>query len=54
LRSKLVQKSQGTKDDYLLRKLYEEFDRNQNYSLGAYELDLMLKQLGINAAPNIA
>lgn len=49
----MIQKSQGTKDDFLLRKLFEEFDRNQNYSIGSYELDLMLKQLDVKASPKL-
>ena len=53
LRAKLIEKSQGTKDEYLLMKLYEQFDLNKNYSIGPYELDLMLKQLKIDAAPKI-
>lgn len=53
LRAKLIEKSQGTKDEYLLMKLYEQFDLNQNYSIGPYELDLMLKKLKIDAAPKI-
>lgn len=53
LRAKLIQKSQGTKDEYLVHKLFEEFDLNQNYSIGPYELDLMLKKLKVTAAPQI-
>lgn len=53
MRAKLVEKSQGTKDEYLLRKLFEQFDLNQNNSMGPYELDLMLKKLGAGAAARI-
>ena len=51
LRFKLIQKTQGTQDEYLLRKLFEEFDRNKNSSIGTYELDLMLKKVGVPVAP---
>ena len=51
LRARLIEKSQGTKDEYLIGKLFEQFDLNKNYSIGSYELDLMLKKLKIDAAP---
>ena len=44
-RYKLIQKSQGTSDEFMLRKIFNEFDKNKNSMLGAYELDLMLKKL---------
>lgn len=53
LRFKLIQKTQGTQDEYLLRKLFEEFDRNKNYSIGTYELDLMLKKIGVPVAAKL-
>ena len=36
-----------------MRKLFEEFDRNKNYSIGTYELDLMMKKLEIQVAARI-
>lgn len=53
LRAKLIQKSQGTKDELLVRKLFEEFDLNQNYSIGSYELDLLFKKLNVQAYPKL-
>ena len=34
----------------MLRKIFEEFDRNKNYSIGTYELDLMMKKLEVPVA----
>jgi Ca2+-binding EF-hand superfamily protein len=45
LRFKLIQKTNGTSDEFLLRKVFDEFDINRNSSISAYELDLMLKEL---------
>ena len=53
LRFKLIQRSQGTQDEYLLRKQFEEFDRNKNYSIGTYELDLMMKKIGVPVPPRL-
>jgi Ca2+-binding EF-hand superfamily protein len=53
LRAKLIHKSQGTKDEYLLGKLFEEFELTQNYSIGVSSFDMMLKKLNMGVAPKI-
>jgi len=45
LRFKLIQKSKGTNDEFLLTKLFNEFDENKNGYISSFELDLMLKRL---------
>jgi Ca2+-binding EF-hand superfamily protein len=45
--------TQASKDDLLISKLFREYDMNGNSYLGAYDLDLMFKKLGINADSNI-
>lgn len=52
-RFKLIQKTQGTNDEFMMRKLFQQFDQNQNQAIGAYELDLMLKKLEIPAPPHL-
>ena len=47
LRFKILEKSQATKDEYLLKKLFDECDVNKNGCLGTYDLDLMMKKLGV-------
>ena len=49
LRLKLIEKSQGTKDELLIRKLFEQFDQSGNFYLSAYDLDYMMKKLGVVA-----
>ena len=48
LRYRFIQRSQGTKDDLLIRKLFEEFDENRNQNWGPYDLDLAMKKMGLN------
>jgi Ca2+-binding EF-hand superfamily protein len=45
LRHKLIQKTNGTNDEFLLKKLFTGFDENKNGYISAFELDLMLKRL---------
>lgn len=45
LRFKLIQKSKGTKDEFLMKKLFDEYDENKNGFISPFQLDLMLKKL---------
>ena len=45
LRFKLIQKSKGTNDEFLLTKLFNEYDMNKSGYICHDELDLMLKKL---------
>ncbi len=47
LRNKLLERTQGSKDELLMLKLFKEFDINGNSYLGGYDVDLMLKKLGV-------
>lgn len=53
LRFKLIQKSKGTNDEFLLRKLFSEYDENRNGYISSLELDLMLKKLELPVAEAI-
>ena len=46
-RFKLIQKTKGTSDEFALKKLFTNFDKNKNEMIGAYELDLMLKAMEV-------
>ena len=48
LRNKLLERTQGSKDELLVLKLFKEFDANGNSYLGGYDVDLMLKILGVD------
>jgi Ca2+-binding EF-hand superfamily protein len=50
LRFKLIQKSKGTNDEFLLTKLFNEYDENKNGYISSFELDLMLKKLELPVA----
>ena len=45
LRFKLIQKSKGTNDEFLLTKLFNEYDENKSGFICPVELDCMLKKL---------
>lgn len=51
LRFKLIEKTQGSKDEFIVRKLFDEFDANKNLYLSSYDLNLMLTKLGIQLEP---
>ena len=51
LRYRLIEKSQATKDDLLIRKLFEEFDENRNFNYGPYDVDKMMRKLGLKVDP---
>ena len=51
LRFKLIQKSKGTNDEFLMRKLFNEYDENKNGFISPFELDLMLKRLELPITP---
>jgi Ca2+-binding EF-hand superfamily protein len=53
LRYKLIEKSQGTKDELLIRKLFSEFDKNNNFYLTANDLNRMVKSFSIEADPSV-
>jgi Ca2+-binding EF-hand superfamily protein len=46
-RAWLIQKTQGTKDEYLIGKLFEEFELTQNYSIALHAFDTMIKKLSL-------
>lgn len=48
LRNKLLERTQGSKDELMILKLFKEFDMNGNSYLGGYDVDLMLKKLGVS------
>ena len=52
-RFKLIQKTKGTNDEFALKKLFNNFDKNKNEMIGAYELDLMLKALEAPVQPRL-
>ena len=51
LRYCLIERSQATKDDLLIRKLFEEFDENRNYNYGPYDVDKMMRKLRLKVDP---
>ena len=48
LRFKLIEKTQGSKDEFVIRKLFDEYDCNKNFYLSPYDLSQMLIRQGIN------
>lgn len=53
LRYRLIEKSQGTKDELLIKKLFDEYDNNGTAYLGPYNLDQMMQKLGVAADPSV-
>lgn len=51
LRYKLIEKSQGTKDELLVRKLFNDYDKNNNFYLTPNDTNLMVKGFNIQADP---
>jgi len=47
LRFKLIQLSKGSQDEYLLRKIFKEFDMNKNGFMTIDELNAMMIRLEI-------
>jgi len=45
LRYKLIQKTQGNHDEYILRKLFNDFDLNKSGNITIDELAIMLFKL---------
>lgn len=43
LRFKLIEKSQGTKDELLVRKLFQEYDKHGHYYLTSNDISQMIK-----------
>ena len=53
LRFKLIEKSQGTKDELLVRKLFNEYDINNNFYLTPNDTNKMIAGFGIQAEPSV-
>lgn len=53
LRFKLIEKSQGTKDELLVRKLFNEYDINNNFYLTPNDTNKMISGFGIQAEPSV-
>lgn len=51
IRFKLIEKTQGSKDEFIVRKVFDEFDMNKNFYLSSYDLSLMVKKLGLELSP---
>jgi Ca2+-binding EF-hand superfamily protein len=51
LRYKLIERTQGSKDELLVRKLFDEYDVNKNFYLSSYDLSQMLNKVGIKLSP---
>jgi Ca2+-binding EF-hand superfamily protein len=43
LRFRLIEKSQGTKDELLVRKLFQEYDKNDHFYLTSNDTSQMIK-----------
>ena len=54
LRFKLIEKTQGSKDELLVRKLFDEYDINKNFYLSAFDTSNMLKRLGLEVPAKVA
>lgn len=54
IRYKLIEKTQGSKDELLIRKLFEEYDVNNNFYMSPYDTSQMIKKLGLEVAPQLA
>ena len=48
LRYKLIEKTQGSKDEFIVRKVFDQYDSNKNFYLSSYDLSCMLKSLDVN------
>ena len=53
LRFKLIEKSQGTRDELLVRKLFNEYDINNNFYLTPNDTNKMISGFGIQAEPSV-
>ncbi len=53
MRSRLLEITQGSKDEFIVKKLFQEFDQNNNGFLSAYDLDLMMKKLDAQTASHV-
>ena len=53
LRNRLLEKSRGTTDDVQIRKLFQEYDENRNWSFGVYDLDRMIDKLNLRVEPPV-
>jgi Ca2+-binding EF-hand superfamily protein len=53
LRYKLIEKSQGTKDELLIRKLFQVYDKNSHFCLTSNDTYEMFKEFNIQTEPII-
>lgn len=53
LRFKLIEKSQGTKDDLLVRKLFQEYDKHDHYYLTSNDTAQMIKSFKLEAEASV-
>jgi Ca2+-binding EF-hand superfamily protein len=51
LRFKLIEKTQGSKDELIVRKVFDEYDANKNFYLSPYDLSQMLLKLEVSLEP---
>lgn len=53
MRFKLIEKSQGTKDELLIRKLFNQYDKNNNFYLSPNDTNEMIRGFNIHASADV-